>query len=247
MGTLLKEKVCCITGASRGIGKAAAMRFAEEGAIVYAVARSNDLTEAWVSQSMLQTSVIPIALDITDSAGVKALLMRIRKEHGRLDVLVNNAAVEKNECIGTITLQSMRDMFEVNVFAMIELIQLAARVMQRGVGGSIINLASGVGLRGNPGQLVYSATKGAVIALTKTAAKELAPTGIRVNAVAPGLTNTEMLSAVDEKYLETRLKNIYMGRPAEPEEIADAILFLSSHLSRYISGQVLGVDGCAVL
>ena len=169
--------------------------------------------------------------------------MQIKRENGRLDVLVNNAAVEKNERIGMITSQSIRDMFEVNVFAMIETLQLAARIMQGKRSGSIINITSKVAQRGNPGQLVYSATKGAVLSLTKSAAKELAPYGIRVNAVAPGLTNTEMMAQADPAKLEERIRNICMGRLAEPEDIAAALVFFASDLSGYFSGQVLGGDG----
>ena len=247
MDLLLKDKICCVTGASKGIGKATAIRFAMEGAKVYAVARNVELIEKWMEENELVNAVVPCALDITDTSEVKSLLMRIKRENGRLDVLVNNAAVEKNERIGMITSQSMRDMFEVNVFALIETLQLAARIMQGKRSGSIINITSKVAERGNPGQLVYSATKGAVLSLTKSAAKELAPYGIRVNAVAPGLTNTEMMAQADPEKLQERIRNICMGRLAEPEDIAAGILFFASDLSGYVSGQVLGVDGCTIL
>lgn len=247
MSLLLKDKICCVTGASKGIGKATAMRFAAEGAKVYAVARNIAPIQQWMEENEFAGSVVPCQLDITDTAGVKALLMQIKRENGRLDVLVNNAAVEKNERIGMITSQSIRDMFEVNVFAMIETLQLAARIMQGKRSGSIINITSKVAQRGNPGQLVYSATKGAVLSLTKSAAKELAPYGIRVNAVAPGLTNTEMMAQADPAKLEERIRNICMGRLAEPEDIAAALVFFASDLSGYVSGQVLGVDGCTIL
>ena len=247
MSMLLKDKICCITGASKGIGKATAMRFAAEGATVYAIARDAAPIQQWMDENEFAGTVIPCQLDITDTAGVKALLMRIKRECGRLDVLVNNAAVERNERIGMITSQSMRNMFEVNVFALIETLQLAARIMQGKRSGSIINITSKVAQRGNPGQLVYSATKGAVLSLTKSAAKELAPYGIRVNAVAPGLTNTEMMAQADPAKLEERIRNICMGRLAEPEDIAAALVFFASDLSAYVSGQVLGVDGCTIL
>lgn len=247
MSLLLKDKICCVTGASKGIGKATAIRYAAEGAKVYAVARNIAPIEQWMAENEFAGSVVPCQLDITDTAGVKALLMQIKRENGRLDVLVNNAAVEKNERIGMITSQSMRDMFEVNVFALIETLQLAARIMQSKRSGSIINITSKVAQRGNAGQLVYSATKGAVLSLTKSAAKELAPFGIRVNAVAPGLTNTDMMAQADPAKLEARIRNICMGRLAEPEDIAAALVFFASDLSGYVSGQVLGVDGCTIL
>ena len=128
------------------------------------------------------------------------------------------------------------------------MIQAVSRIMQRNEnGGSVLNISSMVGLRGNPGQLVYSATKGAVIALTKSAAKELAPTKIRVNSIAPGLTQTEMMDQADIQKLQGRIRNICMGRIAQPKDIAGAALLLASDYAGYISGQVLPVDGCTIM
>ena len=142
----------------------------------------------------------------------------------------------------------MEKMFRVNVYGTIEMIQAVSRVMSRNEkGGSIINISSMVGLRGNPGQLVYSATKGAVIALTKTAAKELAPKKIRVNSIAPGLTQTEMMEQADLEKLQGRINNIAMGRIAKPNDIAGGCLLLASDFAGYISGQVLPVDGCTIM
>lgn len=246
MDLLVKDKICLVTGASRGIGKAIAILLAQEGGYVYAVAQTTEMMQEWISQYGMADKIVPVGMDISEPALQKELIMRIRKEKGRLDVLVNNAAIERNERIGMITRQSMQRMFEVNVFAPIELIQLATRLMLRD-GGSIINIASKVALRGNAGQMVYSATKGALVSLTKSAAKELAAKKIRVNAIAPGLTNTRMFTDVDPELLKSRVQNICMGRLAEPEDIANAALFLASDLSGYISGQVLGVDGCTIL
>jgi len=246
MDLLVKDKICLVTGASRGIGKAIAMLLAQEGGYVYAVAQTTEMMQEWISQYGMADKIVPVGMDISEPALQKELIMRIRKEKGRLDVLVNNAAIERNERIGMITRQSMQRMFEVNVFAPVELIQLATRLMLRD-GGSIINIASKVALRGNAGQMVYSATKGALVSLTKSAAKELAAKKIRVNAIAPGLTNTRMFTDVDPELLKSRVQNICMGRLAEPEDIANAALFLASDLSGYISGQVLGVDGCTIL
>jgi 3-oxoacyl-[acyl-carrier protein] reductase len=246
MDLLVKDKICLVTGASRGIGKAIAMLLAQEGGYVYAVAQTTEMMQEWISQYGMADKIVPVGMDISEPALQKELIMRIRKEKGRLDVLVNNAAIERNERIGMITRQSMQRMFEVNVFAPVELIQLATRLMLRD-GGSIINIASKVALRGNAGQMVYSATKGALVSLTKSAAKELATKKIRVNAIAPGLTNTRMFTDVDPELLKSRVQNICMGRLAEPEDIANAALFLASDLSGYISGQVLGVDGCTIL
>ncbi len=243
---LLDGKVCLVTGAGRGIGRAIAERFASEGAIVYANDVNKDELDRWIPQFM-EGVIRPICFDITEESAVKNAALFIKKEAGRIDVLVNNAGIEFNESIGMISRKNMEKMFLVNVFAMVDLIQVVSRVMGRQESGSIINISSIVGRRGNPGQLVYSATKGAVISLTKSAAKELANKGIRVNSIAPGLTNTRMMQAEDNEKLQQRINNISMGRLAEPADIANACLFLASDLSSYISGQVIGVDGCSIL
>ena len=134
------------------------------------------------------------------------------------------------------------------LYSAIEMLQYCSRIMMRQKeGGSIINISSVVGMKGNAGQLVYSATKGAVIAFTKSAAKELAAFNIRVNSIAPGLTNTGMLKETNQELLEKRIKSIRMGRMANPAEIADAAVFLASDLARFISGQIIAVDGCTVM
>jgi 3-oxoacyl-[acyl-carrier protein] reductase len=146
-----------------------------------------------------------------------------------------------------IQVESLRNMFEVNVVAMIQLIQIVSRLMSRQKKGSIINISSIVGVKGVKGQLAYSASKGAVISLTMSAAKELASQNIRVNALAPGLVDTERFHEVFEKNFAERLSDIGLGRLAKPDDIANACVFLGSDLSEYISGQILGVDGCTVL
>ena len=149
--------------------------------------------------------------------------------------------------LGMITKNTLRKMFEVDVFAMIEMIQYASRLMARKNKGSIINMASIVGTNGAAGQLAYSAAKGAVTALTKSAAKELAPQNIRVNAVAPGMVATKRLVAEMSGRFDNKMENIGLGRMASPEDIANVYAFLASEAAGYISGQVIGVDGCMVL
>ena len=149
--------------------------------------------------------------------------------------------------IGMISEEHMDKMFRVNVYGTINMIQAVSRIMSRGGGGSIINISSMVGLRGNKGQLVYSATKGAVIAATKSAAKELASKNIRVNSIAPGLTQTKMMEEADVKKLQTRIDNICMGRIAQPGDIAGACLMLATDFASYISGQIIPVDGCTIM
>ena len=247
---MLTGKVCIVTGGSRGIGKAVALEFARNGAVVYATATKPGSVEAWSEECRqdLRGPVRPLYFDVADEAACKEAVLKVKKENGRIDGLVNNAGVEYNELIGMISREHMEKMFEVNVYGTINMLQLVSRVMGRQEnGGSIVNIASMTALRGNRGQMVYSATNGAVISLTKSAAKELAPKKIRVNAVAPGLTNTDMMKQADPKMLEGRIANICMGRLAEPEDIAKACVYMVSDMSSYVSGQILAVDGCTIM
>lgn len=250
MESLLSGKICIITGAGRGIGQAIAELFAENGAKVYANDLRQGCMDEWAKacKSRYIGNIIPIYFDITDEAQVKEKIMSIKKAKGHIDTLVNNAGIEFNELIGMISNANMESMFKVNVYGTINMLQMVSRVMGRQKsGGSIINISSLVGLRGNKGQLVYSATKGAIISLTKSAAKELAPKNIRVNSIAPGLTMTKMMEQADIDKLQNRIDNICMGRLAQPSDIAKGCLLLASDLAEYISGQILAVDGCTIM
>ena len=172
MSKILEKKVTLITGAGRGIGRVIAEQLIEDGAIVYA----NDIHEFDLPGAKT------ICFDVTDSAALKAGLMSIYKAEGRIDCVVNNAAIIQNQKLGMVAKPLLEKMYQVNVFAVIDLIQIASRLMAR-TGG--VNMASATGIVGSPGQVAYLASKGAVIALTKSAAKALAPMGIRVNEVAP--------------------------------------------------------------
>lgn len=242
---LLNKKICLITGAGKGIGKKTAERFAQEGAVVYITDRSEREINAAAEKISKNycAEVIPLVFDITDDLEAKKAIQRIKKESGRLDVLVNNAGIMRDNVIGMIGKQLMADVFDVNVFAVINMIQLANKLMSRQKSGSIINISSIVGLEGAAGQLVYAASKGAVASLTKAASKELSPNGIRVNAVAPGLINTGLLQAIGDTKIVDNLKNVRMGRLGEPMDVANVILFLASDLSAYVTGEIIGIDG----
>ena len=246
---LLDNKVCLITGASRGIGLATATRFTQEGAIVYANARSPKNLDATCEElsTKYAGTVKPVYFDVREESTAKKAVLQIKKEHGRIDVLVNNAGIMKDALIGMIPRDLMQEIYDTNVFGVMNMLQLVSKVMSYQKSGSIINLSSIVGIEGNPGQLVYSATKGAVAAMTKTAAKELASKGIRVNAIAPGMIDTDMFRSIGEEKMEEHLSNIRMGRLGTPEEVADAIVFLASDLSRYITGDIIGVNGGAMV
>lgn len=248
MHGLLNNKVCVVTGAARGIGRAIAELFAEEGAEVVVNDREIGSADAWIGRSEFKARLHPYYFDITDERAIRQNMMAVKKALGHIDILVNNAGVEFNELIGMISREHMDKMFSVNVYGMIEMIQIVSRMMERNEnGGSIINISSKTGERGSAGQLVYSATKGAVIALTKSAAKELAPKKIRVNSIAPGLTQTKMMEQADIEKLKPRINNICMGRLAQPIDIAAGCLLLASDYAGYISGQILSVDGCTIM
>lgn len=246
--SLLAEKVCLVTGGNRGIGKSIVETFLANEAIVYTIVRKRDsMAELKEKYNQSEERLIENCFDITDYTRQLDAVAQIRRDAGQLDVVVNNAAISMNEAFGMITPDSVRQMFEVNVIAPMQLSQLSARIMMRKHKGSIINISSIVGLKGDEGQVAYSASKGAVISMTKSMAKELGKYNIRVNSVAPGLTNTEMYTAVEEEKMRHRISNIKMERISTPQDIANACLFLASDLSSYISGQILGVDGCSVL
>lgn len=250
MERLLENKVCIITGAAQGIGRGIADRFAADGAVVYACDMREGTMDDWAKESSErnETRVIPMCFDVSDAAAVKTAMMGIFKAEGHIDALVNNAGVVFNKKIGMIVRPETELMFRVNVIAVIELVQLVSRLMSRTGGGSIVNIASVTAVLGSPGQSAYSATKGAIISFTKSAAKELAPLGIRVNAVAPGIVKTERFAELyesDGAKIDQRISRIGLGRLGMPEDIANACAFLASDRSSYISGEILGVNGCA--
>jgi len=242
---LLEGKIALVTGSGKGIGQAIAERFAQEGAVVYANAKTEGTLDDWALQCAAthNTIVTPLYFDITDAAASKEAFMKIKATSGSIDILVNNAGLVSYELLPMINFEQLRSMFEVNVIALIQLTQLASRFMTRQKSGSIINMSSIVGVNGVKGQLGYAATKGAVISITKSAAKELAEHNIRVNAIAPGMVGTERFKAVFEKSFSEKINDIGMKRLALPNEIADACVYFGSDLSTYVTGQVLGIDG----
>lgn len=239
---LLDGKIVIVTGAGRGIGRAISDRFLAEGAVVYGV----DLQEGSMDGLTNNPNFTPSYFDITDQNTIRDLFVKIQKDHGKLDVMVNNAGIMQDAYLPMVTDKLLQKTFEVNVFAMVYMMKYAAKLMRKQKAGSIINAASIMGISGNKGQIAYAASKGAVIALTKSAAKELAEDNIRVNAVAPGVVGTELLKNVPDDQMAVIKAKIGLNRLATPEDVADVYLFLASDLSRYVSGQVVGVDGMMI-
>lgn len=238
----LSGRVALITGASRGIGLAIAQRLAAAGATVVLNARTIDEGVVATFDAPLAGQVFVLPGDVSRPEVVGDMMRTILSRHKRLDILVNNAGIMRAAFIGMISADDIDRTIATNLTGLIHLIQSASRLMARS-GGSIVNLSSIVGTKGAAGQLVYAASKAGIIGATLAAAKELAPKGIRVNAVAPGYIDTDMTAKLgDEVRLQT-LKSIGLGRAGAAEDVADAVLFLASDLSRYVTGQVLGVDG----
>lgn len=246
MGGLLSKKNCLVTGTSRGIGKRIAEIFAAEGATVYANARTEGCLDGWAENYNKGCSgkIVPIYFDIAKSDEIKKAVIQLKKEKTQLHVLVNNAGIIQNERLGMISLTKTKEMFDVNVFGLLELSQYVATKFMKGQGqGSIVNIASVVGVEGSVGQTAYSASKGAVISITKSMAKELAPDNIRVNGVAPGMVETERVNVTIKNEYKGKIPEIGMGRLGTPEEIAKTCLYFASDMSTYTTGQILTVGG----
>ena len=240
---LLEGRVALVTGASRGIGAAIARAFASEGATLLLCARSEGVEKlAYVPPSARMTERA-LRGDRSDPGFARALVASARKEHGRIDVLVNNAGILRQGLIGMTSTEQMRELLEVNVVGLMTLTQYATRAMDSKRSPSVVNLASIAGTEGMEGVTAYSASKAAVVGYTLSSAKELAPKGIRVNAIAPGFIDTDMVRGVTADWYERRMQSIRMGRIGTPEDVAGVAVFLASDLSRYVTGQVIGVDG----
>lgn len=243
---LLNGKNALITGAARGIGAATAEVFAREGANVWAFARKpDDAFEARLGELAQRYGVWikPVYCELSDTAAIKEAFRQVMADKQPLHVLVNNAGVMGEDRMFQMTSEAdMRRIFDVNFFAMVEVSRLATRLMARGKTGAVVNVASIAGIDGDS-RLDYSASKAAVIAATKKMARELISLGIRVNALAPGLTDTDLVSGLSEKATEAQLAKILMHRKARPEEIANVAAFLASDMASYVTGQVWRADG----
>lgn len=244
--TSLIGKICVITGATRGIGLAAAQLFAENGAQVALVGRNaKELAQraAEINEAFGTVCAESFTCDVSDDAAVKALFQALFKRYKRLDVLLANAGVLDDALLGMVNRAQIERVFGTNCFGLLYCAQYASRLMVRSGGGSIINIASIIGTNGNAGQAVYGGSKAAVLGITKSLAKELAPQQIRVNAIAPGFIDTAMTRGLPEAKFAERMDSIAMVRIGTPEDVARTALFLASDLSSYVTGQCLGVDG----
>ena len=244
---MLKGKSAIITGCNRGIGKAILKLFAENGAKIWACVRKEDANfSAYIDElaNITGSVITPIYFDLADSDQIKTAAKEITSEKMPIDILVNNAGAIMTAPFLMTSMDKMHEMFELNYFSYMQFSQIISRQMLRRKMGSIINLSSSAAITGNEGRAAYAGAKAAVIASTKVMARELGPTGIRVNAIAPGLTDTEMMtSSTPEDALNATIEKTALRRVGLPDEIAGAALFLASDLSSYVTGQTLSVDG----
>lgn len=238
-------KVAVVTGASRGIGKACAIKLASEGYTVVINYSSNEEAARNVLNQIISNggSGMIYKADVSSLNDVKAMMRDVNKEYGQIDVLVNNAGIVKDEYLLMLTEQTLNKCMDINVKGYIYCAQQAVLKMFKKKSGVIINMSSVSGKFALPGQSVYSATKGAVNSLTQTMAKELAQYGIRVNAVAPGFIETEMIDAIPLDKREEYLKNIPMHRLGRAEDVANVVAMIASDAFSYMTGQIITLDG----
>ncbi|HEY8278294.1 MAG TPA: 3-oxoacyl-[acyl-carrier-protein] reductase [Bdellovibrionota bacterium] len=242
----LKGKIALVTGASRGIGREIALRLAEEGAFVALNCTSRGVEKAEAVLKEIQSKGgegIVKPFSVSDSAAVDQAVDELIKQKGAIHILVNNAGIAKDSLFMRMKDEDWDDTLNTNLKGVAFCSRAVTRPMMKARDGVIVNVTSVVGQMGNPGQAAYSASKAGIIGLTKTLAKELALRAIRVNAVAPGFIDTEMTSELPATAKDEMLRGIPMGRMGTGREIADAVLFLCSPSSAYVTGQVLAVNG----
>ena len=246
MSDLLSGKTSMVTGSNRGIGKATIKVFAENGADVWACARTNSVEfEDYCKElsESCRTSVRPIYFDITDKDSVKSSIRKIGNKSGSIDVLVNNAGKSVEKLLVMTSINEIRETMEINYVSQVFISQIVSRYMIKQKSGSIINVASVAGIEREYGGIAYGSSKAAVIFSSKTMALELGEYGIRVNVVSPGFIATDMWLNRDEEIKNILIRETPLKRQGTPGEVANTILFLASELSSYISGQNIIVDG----
>jgi 3-oxoacyl-[acyl-carrier protein] reductase len=239
-----ERKIAVITGGAQGIGKAISEKLNECGCKVILI----DVNEDVARDTAVQMEGDYYIVDVRNSEGVAEIVDKIIEKDGKIDILVNNAGITRDALLVRMEEVDWQQVIDINLTGVFNFSKhVVKKSMMKNRTGTIVNIASIIGLIGNPGQANYSASKGGVIALTKTMAKELSKRGIRVNALAPGFIQTMMTDKIPEKVKEEYLKNIPLGRLGTPDEVAEVVKFLVSDSSGYITGQVINVDGGMVM
>ena len=246
---LLEGKTALVTGASRGIGRAIALRLAAEGADVAvnfagSSAKAEEVKEAIIKMGR---KAVAIQADVKDVSSVASMVEEVKKTFGRIDILVNNAGVTRDGLIMRMKDEDWETVIDTNLRGVFQCTKAVSKIMMKQRYGRIVNMASVVGLVGNAGQANYAASKAGVIGFSKSVARELASRGITVNMVAPGCIDTDMTAVLSDKVREAMLADIPLARVGKPEDVANAVAFLVSDEAAYITGQVINVDGGMVM
>ena len=246
--SLLADKVAVVTGAGRGIGRAVALAYARMGADVACVSRTEENSAKVAAEvEALGRKAWALAVDVSDTAAVDVAAKEILESAGRVDILVNNAGVTRDNLLMRMSEEEWDTVLDINLKGAFNFTKAFSRTFIKQRSGRIINIASVIGLIGNAGQSNYAASKAALIGFTKSIAKELAPRGITVNAIAPGFIETDMTAALDDKVRGEILASVPLGRFGSPDDIAHAAVFLAIEPTGYVTGQVLTVDGGMVM
>ena len=232
---MLKGRIALVTGGSRGIGKEVVLKFAENGATVI----SGDLIEPDYSHE----NVSHVKLNVTDRENIKEVAAQLKEKYGKLDIFVNNAGITRDSLLQRMKEEDWDLVVDINLKGVYNVMQGLVSLLLKSESASVINMASVVGLDGNAGQTNYSATKGGVIAMAKSWAKEFGRKKLRANAIAPGFIKTDMTHVLPEKVVESVLENTPLRSMGEASDVADTALFLASDMSKFITGQVIRVDG----
>jgi len=243
--TVLRNKVAVITGGTRGIGRSIVLTLCSEGAIcAFTYSKNRDLAETIVSEIQSRGCLARhFQLDVRDYESSKVFIEEVKKEFGKIDILINNAGITRDKSLMMMSKEDWTDVIDTDLTGVFNVTRACIITFLKQKSGNIVNISSASGIHPLPGQANYAAAKAGVIGFTKSLAREVAPYGVRVNAVAPGFIETDMTAALNAAYKQKILKEIPLERFGTVNEVAQAVLFLASNAAQYITGQVIQMDG----